>query len=76
MAKLSTGEIREHKMGLNKVRIAVLFGLMLLMGSVGVMADPTCDPDKNIWCDKGRCCSVNNWCGTGPNYCGYYTCLA
>ncbi|GLJ20378.1 hypothetical protein SUGI_0370240 [Cryptomeria japonica] len=63
-------------MGLNKVSIAVLVVLVLLMGNAGVMADPTCSPSGNFWCDNGRCCSIYNWCGSSADYCAKGNCLA
>ena len=28
-----------------------------------------CGPEHDVFCDRGRCCSANGYCGTGGAYC-------
>ncbi|KAH9294497.1 hypothetical protein KI387_040298, partial [Taxus chinensis] len=60
-----------------KYKISVtLLVIMFAFNVAMVMADPTCSPSGNFFCNAGRCCSKFNWCGSSAQYCAKGNCIA
>eukprot|EP01018_Ginkgo_biloba_P027543 Gb_01002 [translate_table: standard] len=68
-------------MKMGAVKGAVVWGLVMMVvvmsfsGEV-VNGDPTCSKLGDFKCNRGRCCSKFNYCGSSRAYCGRGNCIA
>ena len=54
----------------------VMMVVMMSLSGAVVNGDPTCSKLGDFKCNRGRCCSKFNYCGSTQAYCGRGNCIA